>query len=274
MSDDPTISQLHANACELARHGADVAQSFFGSVTTMRKQDDTPVTEADHAAQEAILRELARRFPRHAVLVEEAISEPCPSGIPGTADYCWVIDPIDGTRNFARGIAVYATSVSVLHRGEPVAGAIHDVTTNITYSAAKGAGAYRNEAPLVLVDRPIHTDTTILISSFRRRPIPDAVRGWMDRYLFRNQGSLCLHLAWVAAGLADAAYALECKLWDIAAGALIIEQAGGIITTPSGRPCWPMDLAHYQEGNIPILAGSPTLYAELMSTLVPESSDD
>jgi len=161
-----------------------------------------------------------------------------------------------------------------MHHGEPVAGAIHDATTNTTYSAAKGAGAHRNDIPLVLVDRPIHSDTTILISSFRRRPIPDAVRGWMDRYLFRNQGSLCLHLAWVAAGLADAAYAIECKLWDIAAGALIIEEAGGIITTPSGRPCWPADLTGYQEGNLPILAGSPTLHAELIATLVPESSDD
>lgn len=268
---NPSPSELHDTCRELAQLGAETARTFFGEVTALRKLDDTPVTEADHATQDAILCALTRRHPHHAVLVEETLAGSAPGGVPGSADYCWIIDPIDGTRNFARGIAVYATSVAVLYQGSPVAGAIYDATTHKTYSAVKGGGAFCDGVPLVLIDSSVQSDTTLMISSFRRRAIPDAVRGWMDRYLFRNQGSLCLHLAWVAAGLADAAYALECKLWDIAAGALIIEQSGGIITTTRGRPCWPLDLARYREDDLPILAGSPTLHAELIETLLSES---
>ena len=256
------------NACALARLGCRTAETFFGRAIVARKADDTPVTQADHAAQAAILDVLAERFPAHAVLVEEELVSPQRHADRATAEVCWVIDPLDGTRNFARGVGVYATSVAVMHDGAPVAGAVCDATTGQVYSAARGQGAFLNDQPLVLQDRPVDSDTVVMISSFRRRAIPDAVRTWMDRYLFRNQGSLCLHLAWVAAGLADAAYALECKLWDIAAVGLIVEQAGGVITNHQGGSLWPLDLAAYHDEDIPILAGTPTMHARLLASLL------
>lgn len=268
MRHSPDRTDYREVACELARRGAEAAQPCFGKVAADRKADDTPVTEADRAAQRAILEVLADRFPSHGVLAEETLDRPEHHAPPGSTDYCWVIDPLDGTRNFVRGVAVYATSVALLLNNEPVAGAVHDATTGRVYSAALGGGAFCDDQPMRLDDRPLDADTTVMISSFRRRRIPKTVRCWLDRYLFRNQGSLCLHLVWVAAGLADAAYALECKLWDIAAAALIIREAGGLVTDHSGGPLWPRDPARYHEEDIPILAGTPTMHTRLLASLL------
>lgn len=254
-------------AVELAALGGRIASGFLGKVGVRRKQDDTPVTEADLAVQDAILDELARRFPEHGILVEERVESPQRHADLGKSDYCWVVDPIDGTRNFSRGIGVYATSVALLERGVPVAGAIHDATVRTVYSAARGGGAFRGDALLPAIDRPPGSDSTVALSSFRHRRMPEAVRRWLDEYLLRSLGSLCLHLVWVAAGQVDAAYALECKPWDIAAAALIIEETGGVITDHAGRSLWPLDVASYDGGDMPILAGSPQMHARLLASL-------
>ncbi|MEK6644577.1 MAG: inositol monophosphatase [Planctomycetota bacterium] len=267
MSRPPTTVELRKTACDLAQLGATEAKRWLGKVTASRKSDNTPVTEADHAAQEAILYHLAHRFPDHAILVEEDVAKPLRHESIQQTDYCWLIDPIDGTRNFARGVRLFAVSVAVLHQGRPVACAIYDATTDMIYSASSDEGAFRGNEPMVLADRPIESDATVAISSFRKRSIPPAVRAWMDHYLFRNHGSVALHLAWVAAGLLDAAYTLECKLWDAAAGALLIEMAGGRITNHNGAPLWPLNLADYANEDIPLLAGTPTLHSALLESL-------
>jgi myo-inositol-1(or 4)-monophosphatase len=267
MLGDPPIVELHAAACEWARLGARVAERFFGRAVVSRKRDDSPVTDADFAVQDAILEAIHRRYPLHSVLGEEESNSTVDTGDPAATMYCWVIDPIDGTRNFARHISVYATSIGVLHNGHPVAGAIHDATTGRVYSAYRDGGVLRDDQPLRIVERPVDGDSTIMISSFRRRPVPGPVRKWMDQYPFRNQGSLCLHLAWVAAGMADAAYALECKLWDLAAAGLLVTEAGGVLTDHQGREIWPVDAAGYHGEDIPILAGSRTMHAHLLPSL-------
>lgn len=267
MTDALNPAVLRATACSLARLGGQTAARYFGKVSVTRKPDRTPVTEADHAAQAAILADLAQRHPDHAVIVEEEIADPARHAAVTDADYTWVVDPIDGTRNFARGLAVYSTSVAVMRDGSPIAGAILDATTGAVYSAHRDGGAFRDDHALVLRDRPIDADTNIALSSYRNRPLPAPVRQWLDTYLFRSIGSLCLHLVWVAAGLADAAHAVECKLWDVAAGSLIIQEAGGVITNHDGRPLWPNDLASYRDASMPILAGTPTMHATLLPEL-------
>ena len=270
MGNDLSRETLRKSACELARLGGRTAEGFLGNVQAVRKADDTPVSEADHATQEAILVALAEHYPTHAVIVEEKLSRPERHAPIAEATYCWVIDPIDGTRNFVRGVGVYSTSVAVLCAGAPVAGAVWDATTGRVYSAEQAGGAYVDDERLQLEDRPIDADTIVMISSVRRRPVPAIIRSWMDCYLFRNQGSLCLHFAWIAAGLADAAYALECKLWDVAAAALIIEEAGGIVTDHAGNKLWPVDPASYRDQDIPIITGTPTMHRTLLSTLLGE----
>ena len=263
----PDVEALRLAAGELARTGGTLARRFLGKVRATRKPDNSPVTPADTAVQEAILAILAQRFPDHAILVEEEVADPSRHAQIARAEYCWVIDPIDGTRNFARGMPVYCTSVAVLHRGQPIAGAIHDATQDVVYSASRGGGTFRGNAPVRLADRPIDVDTTIAISSIRKSPIPTSVRSWLDQYLFRNIGSLCLHMVWVAAGLTDAAFSLESKIWDIAAGALQIEESGGVVTDHAGNSLWPADLANYRGDDVPMLAGTPTMHRRLLDSL-------
>ncbi len=258
---------LRQTACELAKIGGVAARRLFGKVSVARKADNSPVTEADHVTQDAILRALAKRYPLHAIVVEETVAKPERHVEARASDYCWVIDPIDGTRNFGRGVRIYATSVAVLHRGRPVAGAIYDATSESVYSAAVGLGARRDETPLIVQDRAIDRETAVAIGSFRRHPAPAAVRGWMDQYLLRNQGSTSLHIAWVASGLVDAAYANDCKLWDIAAAALLVEEAGGLATGPGGEAIWPIDPAAYNGVDMPVLAAAPTLHRRLLADL-------
>jgi len=267
MPNTDTLSELRIAASDFALAGARKAADFLGKVEMVRKPDDTPVTEADHAVQAVILAEIARRYPAHAVLSEETVGLPNNQGAVGLSDFCWVIDPIDGTRNFGRGATVYCISVAVLRNGRPVAGAVYDAASRQTYSASLGGGAFCNDRKLTLADRPIDYNTTLAVGSFRHRPIPPAVRDWMDQYLFRNLGSVALHLVWVAAGCLDAAYALECKLWDIAAGSLIVQEAGGLATNHIGRHIWPKDLRTYNGEDIPILTGTPKMHGKLLDSL-------
>jgi myo-inositol-1(or 4)-monophosphatase len=266
MAGESDLGELQSVARDLAIIGGRTALELVGKVDVSRKADNTPVTQADLAVQDAILAVLAKRYPSHAILVEENVPRPERHAAVAASDYCWVVDPIDGTRNFARGANLYATSVAVLHLGRPVAGAIHDAASREVYSASLGGGAFRDDRRMTLLDRPIDYNTTLALSSLRRRTVLPAVHEWMKTYLYRNLGSLCLHLAWVAMGFVDAAYAHECKLWDIAAGALLIREAGGVITSPTGQPIWPMDLSGYHGGDIPMLAGTPRMHAELLRT--------
>jgi len=261
------IDTYRSAACEYARLGGLAAQPFFGNVTPMQKADDTPVTQADHAAQAAILEAIAARYPQHAVICEEKIVQPERHADAREANFCWVIDPVDGTRNFAKGIPMYACSVALMHDGCPIAGAIYDASTTRVYSAGCDAGMYCDNVRWQSHLYDETADATVLISSFRQRRSPPAVREWMDTYLFRNQGSLALHLAWVAAGLADAAYAAESKLWDIAGGALMIEEAGRRITTETGSALWPVDIASYQNENLTLLAAVEPLHGKLLESL-------
>jgi len=283
MSESLHPDELRRFAVELAHRGGRAADRLFGKVSVRRKPDKSPVTEADHIAQDAILRAIAERFPDHAVLVEETLADPSRHGRIKSSPYCWVVDPLDGTRNFARGIRIYACSIAVLYNGRPIAGAIYDASSGVMYSAASGGGALRNEdrilldgsvpaisthhaanvAPLVGSDR----ETTIAVGSFRRKPMPPFVRDWIGRYLIRNMGSTSLHFAWIAAGLVDAAYTNECKLWDIAAAALLIEESGGLMTTASGASPWPVQLDAYGGEDFNVLGGARAIHHQLLTDM-------
>lgn len=273
VSEEHTAAELRASAVALAEAGARAARGLFGRVSVSRKADNTPVTEADHVAQAEILSALSRRYPHHGVLTEEELARPDRHAALAGARYCWVIDPIDGTRNFGRGAGLWATSVGVLDRGRPVAGAIYDATTGRVYSAALGVGAFCGAERMVLDDRAIDADTTVAIGSFRRRRVSQAVRGWADRYVTRSLGSLCLHQVWVAVGLADGMYARESKLWDVAAGTLLIEEAGGVATDPAGGEIWPADVAGYRGEDVPIVAGTRVMHGLLLADLRGESGE-
>src|ERR1043166_5597068 len=169
MADRATPPELRRTACDLVQIGADEALRWFGKVTASRKHDSTPVTAADHASQEAILYHVAQRYPHDAVIVEEEIARPNRHSALTEGTRVWVVDPVDGTRNFARGVSVFAVSVAVMQAGRPLAGAVYDATSGLVYSASMEEGAFCNEQPIKMSPREVEPDATIALSSFRKR---------------------------------------------------------------------------------------------------------
>lgn len=259
----------------MARLGGGLARDQIGQVLSERKGDRSVVTEADRAAQEAIFAAIAKQFPGHAFLGEESGSGThC---YRGGSDYCWVVDPIDGTRNYARGVECYVTSVGVMHEGVPVAGALYEPPRDRMFLAWRGGGAWlirdgEGASPRMmrlpgLADKPINPDTTIAVSTINNRPAIPQLREWIEKYIFRNAGSLCTHLIWVALGWVDGAFSQQAKLWDIVAGAVLVEEVGGRLTRPDGSPLWPVDPCAYPGVDMPLVAGRPTFHAELLRSL-------
>src|SRR5262249_53595929 len=148
--------------------------------------------------------------------------------------------------------------------GRPVAGAIFDASSGSTFSAAAGGGAELGGRPLPVNDPPLGPDTTIAFLSFRRHAVKPGIRHLYESVLFRNCCAAGLHKAGIAAGFVDAIYAPDTKLWDIAAGGLLIVEAGGVATDLAGRPLWPTDFRKPHNEPRPILAGTSSVHPMLL----------
>lgn len=193
------------------------------------------VTEADTAAEAVVLEMIRDRFPDHAILSEEAGSNDVASG------YTWVVDPLDGTTNYAHRVPVFCVSIGVLEEGEPLVGVIHDPLRGQTFVAERGGGGRLNGAP-VHVSRVSDFGHTLVgfdwtHSNAGRQRILACLAGIAPRCgTVRGLGSAALALAYVAAGWLDAYFHPGLKPWDAAAGMLLIAEAGGRCTTLEGEP--------------------------------------
>lgn len=228
------------------------------------KSDGTVVTQVDVEVQARVFSEIHKRYPAHVLVGEEEGGAPLTSRLTG---YAWVVDPIDGTRNFASGFPCFATSIAVLLDGEPIVGVVAEHVSGQVYSAAAGQGA-RLDGQLIRADEG---------SRFRKRMVAvptsmDAttqrvVAAWLRRedLILRNTGSAALHLALVAGGALCAAYGFQCKVWDIAAGVVLVREAGGVLTGVRGEALFPWHPLGDPERNLPCLAGAPLAHRELLS---------
>jgi len=265
MNDD--AADILAYAAEWARAGGRVARRRFGSATASRKHDRTLVTDAEHAVQALLLDAIVKRFPSHAVLTEETMRRPERHAAIEAAEGCWSIDPIDGTRNYWRGVPSFAVSVGVLRSGTPIVGAVYAVMTDQMFTAYAGGGARCDKVRLQVADGPPTHETLIGSPSGHGDPMPATIHEWLDRMTLRNLGATALHLALVAAGALDAAFCLECRLWDVAAGALLVLEAGGRFTDPNGREYFPMSRSQTAaRDKMPFLAAGPNLHRHLLES--------
>lgn len=256
-------SQL-ATSC--ARDAGAIALDRFGTTRATRKADKSLVTEVDLQLQELILRRIAEQFPDHDVIAEEQHERPARAGEP--TRYCWVVDPLDGTRNFVRGFPFFCVSIALLVDQCPALGVIHDPVSGRTYSALRGGGAFLNGSPILASNKGWHEDTLIGAPTGKNQNLPATIYDdWCKRAVLRNTGSTALHLALVACGALDACYAQKAKLWDIAAGTVLLEESGGVITAPGGQAIFPVDLESYRCQDLSFLAGGKTMHAELLGTL-------
>jgi len=200
------------------------------------KGEVNPVTSTDTAAEALILDRLSTHFPDHRVLAEEAGGEDWRD--PGPP--IWLIDPLDGTNNFAHGFPHIGVSLALVDDRQPMLGVIHDPLRRETFSATRGGGAYLNGEPLS-VTRVQHLADSFLATGFPydRRAAPDNNVERLDHFLRRSQGvrragAAVLDLAYVACGRFDGFWEIRLSPWDVAAGILIVREAGGVVSDFSG----------------------------------------
>jgi myo-inositol-1(or 4)-monophosphatase len=238
MSTEALLDYLDA-ASEAARRGAAVLEEWRTKFSVREKGHSDLVTEADLGSQRAVRDYLTGRFPTHGFVGEEegaSKSRPGP-GAPPT----WIVDPLDGTTNYVHDIPAYCVSIGLQIDGELAVGVILDPRQNELFAAAKGHGATLN-------GKRLHTSkSTQLSDAVLSTGFPPDVRGqertldWWRHFSFitrslRRTGSTALNLAYVAAGRFDGYWAFDNFAWDVAAGVVLIREAGGIVTNTDGSP--------------------------------------
>jgi myo-inositol-1(or 4)-monophosphatase len=231
------------------------------SLEVVEKQRHDYVSEVDRLAEAEIIRELKRAFPRDAFLAEE-------SGAIGKARNTWVIDPLDGTHNYLRGFPHFCTSIGLVENGEPTLGVIYDPLRDELFTADRGNGAFLNDRRIRVSRRP-GLDGALLATGFpyrQRRHLEPQLA--MTRVLLgqaediRRSGSAALDLAYVAAGRFDGYFETGLMPWDMAAGCVLVREAGGRYCDFAGREGMPAS------GNI--VAGAVPVVTAMLTTMTPE----
>ena len=229
-----------ATAIDAVVRAGDVQLSYLGRQIRVDKKGTIDlVTEVDIAIERAFRETIARRFPEHVVLGEEFEEEGQREGM---AEYCWLFDPIDGTTNYAHGLPIFCSSLAFEINGEVVAGAVYDPNRRELFTAERGAGARLNGLPLRVSSAETLIDS-LLVTGFHYgvHKDPGELMQLFEAFIRRSRavrrlGSAALDLCYVACGRLDGFWEKKLQPWDIAAGALIVEEAGGIVTTVDGQP--------------------------------------
>ncbi len=240
MSDAPPPRRLRDAAVELAREAGAVLREGYGRAhRPERKGRIDLVTEYDRRAERLLLDALARRFPGHAVLAEESGASPAAAAPPPVR---WLIDPLDGTTNFAHNYPFFCVSVAAEVAGALAAAAVYDPVRDELFAAAAGAGATLNGAPLRVSDIE-RVEDALLVTGFPYdvREHPERSLPLFTAFLVRAQGirrdgSAALNLCYLAAGRFDGFWEGHLSPWDMAAGVLVVREAGGIVTDYAGGP--------------------------------------
>jgi len=250
-------------AVKAARRAAGIinrAAQNLDLVVVARKSQADYVSEADRAAEKAIIDVLLGAYPNHSILAEE-------SGAQGASEYQWIIDPLDGTTNFVHGLPQYAVSIALAHKGSITQAVIYDPNRNDLFTASRGRGAFLNDHRL-RVSKRTKLEDALIGTGFPFRQLAN-----LEEYIgmfrdlvkqtagLRRPGSASLDLAYVAAGWYDGFWELGLSKWDIAAGSLLITEAGGLVGDLRGEDGW------FESGNI--VAGSPKIFAQMLRVIAP-----
>lgn len=236
----------------------------FGRVKSNWKQDGSRVTPADIAISEEIFHELRAQFPEDEFLSEELGDGTAAMAL--SARFAWVLDPIDGTNNYATGIPYCAISLALLEDGMPVYGVIYDMARRTLMHGGPGFGAWDGEKPVrVKTDTPAAQRLLGFHSPMDKRHAAHA-SAIVSRFKIRGLGSSTLHLAYVGAGLLDGTVDHNVKVWDIAAAVPFCEGAGGEVRYLRG-PLFPLRVFDLNMERVPFIAGAPSVCDELAALL-------
>jgi myo-inositol-1(or 4)-monophosphatase len=255
-------------AVRAARAGGAVitrASADLEAVKISRKAINDFVTETDHESEEAIIEVLSQAYPTHGFWAEES------GRVHGNAksEFTWIIDPLDGTTNFIHGLPIYCVSIAVMHKGSIQHAVVYDPCRNDLFTASKGGGAFLNNRR-IRVSKRIRLSDSLIGTGFPNQPGAD-----YERYLkmfskvmqstvgVRRPGAAALDLAYVAAGYYDGFFESGLHPWDMAAGSLLVLEAGGLVGNFRGE-------ADYLEQK-EVIAGAPKVFGELIKVLSPFS---
>ena len=231
------------------------------AVRISQKQVNDFVTEVDHASEKAIIETLLTAYPGHGILAEESGSTQGAQD----SDYVWIIDPLDGTTNFIHGFPVYCVSIALAVKGKVEQAVIYDPSRNDLFTATKGRGAFMNDRR-IRVSKRTRLEECLISTGFPFRP-GDNFKNYMNMMAdvmqrtagMRRPGAAALDLAYVAAGFTDGFFETGLKPWDVAAGSLLVTEAGGLIGNFTGEA----DFMDHQE----CMAGAPRIYGQLVPLL-------
>ncbi len=265
----PECEARYDLACRLAVSAGQTAfGSFRGSFDVDWKAKTQVVTSVDRQVEQDVRNAIVAAFPADGIVGEEL--EP----VVGDSGFVWALDPIDGTQNFWAGIPVFSAAVSVLHRGRPVAAAIYDPVADELYAARAGGGAWCGRkrlsvAPGSLTARSVVTCRHRFFRG-RRQQLLEA----LPTAKLRCLGSVCLEMAYVAAGHVSLALAAGIHLWEAAPAQLLIEEAGGVVRDHAGRAVFPLasPASGWGSSVVGILAGS-TAAVESVASLLRGAAD-
>ncbi len=233
----------------------------IGQLKINLKQQNDFVTEVDRAAENSIIETLREVYPSHAFLAEES------GATAGSSEYQWIIDPLDGTTNFIHGFPQYAVSIALAHKGVLTQAVIYDVNRNELFTASKGGGAFLNDKR-IRVSKLAKLEEALIGTGFPYRMFEH-----IDAYLaifkemtrrcagVRRPGAASLDLAYVATGRLDGFWEFGLSPWDMAAGALLIQEAGGLVSDLSGEG------NYLKTGNI--VCGNPKIFNQLLQSIQP-----
>ncbi len=248
-------------AVRAARRGAAVIQRASNNVeflTPEKKGHNDFVTEVDRAAEKAIIDTILEAYPTHAILAEE-------SGSRGDSEYVWVIDPLDGTTNFLHGFQQYAVSIALMHRGIVTQAVVYDPCRNDLFTATRGVGAFLNDRR-IRVSKARELSESLIGTGFPYTEFQN-----LEAYIaifrdmtqkaagVRRPGAASLDLANVACGRFDGFFEFDLKQHDIAAGSLLVTEAGGLMTDFNGEE------KYLESGNV--LCGTPRVFGQMLQVI-------
>ena len=235
-------------------------------VKVSAKQHRDFVTEVDHNAEAAIIETLLTAYPDHGILAEESGRSATRKEAGADPDYLWIIDPLDGTANFIHGFPQYCVSIALTHKGQVTQAVVYDPTRNDLFTATRGRGAFLNERR-IRVSRRARMDESLIATGFPFKNLEV-----LDNYLrmfrlmteqsagVRRAGSAALDLAYVAAGRFDGFFEIGLAPWDIAAGSLLVTEAGGLMGDFQGNA-----EDYLFRGDV--LAGNPRIFGQMVQSL-------
>ncbi len=246
---------------ELASNAGDILQDFIGQDLDVRHKSRTDlVTRADHASEKYLITSIRKAFPDHAINAEES------GEWEGATEHQWFIDPLDGTLNYAHGVPIYCVSIGYAFRGEMELGVVYDPTRKEFFCAERGKGATLN-GDAIHVSQYEDLIDCMLVTGF-----PNDMWGSPDdntsnfiafskkTQTVRRLGSAALDFVYVAAGRLDGFWEVEIYQWDVAAGGLIVREAGGVVTDVYGDH-------DYLKKPVSIVSANPVIHRQMLETL-------